>query len=95
LADRRFDAVFDDRFAALAAAPRDLGLPRRSSASPAGALLLRVRVLRAVPRGAERFAADERVVVRFPLARFAPVLFAFVRRAMMDLRSNALQLRFR
>jgi hypothetical protein len=80
-AELRFAALFDDRLAALAAVPRDRGLPPRSSVSPVGELLRRARVLRADPRGDDFLLPAERVVARFPLARFAPVLFAFVRRA--------------
>jgi hypothetical protein len=74
---------FDERFAALAAVPRDRGLPARSSsASAAGALLRRARVLPADRRPEGLRAVDVRLLVVFPLERFAPVLFAFVRRAM-------------
>jgi hypothetical protein len=73
--------LFEDRLAPLAAAPRDVALPRRSSFSSEGALLSRVRVLRADPRAAVRFAPLALADVRFALARLAPVLFAFVRLA--------------
>jgi hypothetical protein len=79
----RDDAFFLERFAALAAVPRARDVLLRSSSSAPAELLRRERVLRLDPRLDDFRVPVLRVLVRFALARFAPVLFAVDRRAIV------------